>query len=263
MIKNIRQAIPAVLLGGSVVLVACGAYAQEAPNPTVAVSLEKEAITQHEPVVVAFTFGNSSSKEIDLDLGYDHDKIHVTVADPDGRVWRKPPPVRHDGMQFGEVVYVAPGTASVSSAVLNDWFSFDKVGTYQIDVALTPSRDSSSGSVPTVATSLVLTVLPRDEASLASACGGLVTRVENPKSAADASTAADALTRVDDPSAVPFLTEAMQRKAFAPMMIAALAHLNTPDAVSALVSASRSGDGETSARARAALAGLREAELSR
>jgi len=76
------------------------------------------------------------------------------------------------------------------------------------------------------------------------------------KSAEDSETAAKALSKVNDPVAVPFLAQALKQKSFATMMVAALARLNTPDAVIALESASRSSDQETRDAARNALTAL-------
>jgi hypothetical protein len=264
MSRKFEQSMIVALIGGCVLLISRSAHAQGTQAPTVAVSLEKEVITQHEPVIVSFTISNSSSEEVDFELGYGYERVDVKVTDPEGRVWPKPRPTTpQEGVIPREAVQAAPGTTGVSSIVLNDCFNFAKVGTYHISVALPSSSDSPPGNVQTTETPLTLTVLPRDEASLVSACAGLVTRVENLKSAADAITAADALSKVDDPAAVPFLAQAMKRKDVTRMMIAALSRLNTPDAVNALISASRSSDPETSALARATLESLGEAEPPR
>jgi hypothetical protein len=159
-------------------------------------------------------------------------------------------------LKFREAVRAAPGAAAVSSIVLNDWFDFDKVGVYRIDLSVSPLSDSPRADMQVPDTPLTLTVLPRDEASLASACGDLVIRLRDSKSVEVHRTAAKALAKVDDPAAVPFLAEALKQRDFRPLIIEALVHLNTPDAVKALVSASRSGDDETSRLARAALMGL-------
>lgn len=270
MTKKLHHAIVAVLIGGCVLLISRSAQAQDTSVPTLVVALEKKVITQHEPAIMGFTIRNSSLQDIAFDLGDDFEKVDVKVTDTDGRVWRRPRltaqevrervsqglPVPASIVTFREVVYAAPGATGVSSIVLNDGVKFDKVGTYHINVALPSPSNSPSGNMRTTETSLILTVLSRDEASLASACAALVTRVVNSKSAADAITAADALSKVDDPAAVPFLAQAMERNWFTSMMIAALARLNTPDAVNALISASRSSDPEESALARAALVAL-------
>ena len=261
MTAKLRKGLTTVLIGGSVLLGLQTGHVRGGPAPTVAVALEKAVITQHEPVIVDFTACGSSSEGADVELGYDYEKVEVKVTDPDGRVWPKPrPTVPQEGLKFREVVRAAPGAAGVGSIVLNEWFNFDRVGTYQINLSVSPSGDSPPAEMQVPETSLTLTVLPRDEASLASACADLVITLRDSKSFVARRTAATALARVDDPAAVPFLAEALKQRDFRPLLIEALVHLNTPDAVKALVSASRSSDEETSRLARAALLGLGKTE---
>jgi hypothetical protein len=235
--------------------------AQEAlPRTSITPSLEKEVITQHEPTIVDIVFDNPSQESVDLNIGYDSEEVDLKVLDPDGKVFGKPHSAPKEGMRFSGAVHIAPGSASVESVVLNDWFHFDKVGTYRIEVNLSFARQFSSGVTADTHTTLGLTVLPRDEPSLVQACARLLARVQDSPSYARAFTAARALAEVDDPSAVPYLVEAMKRKEFTALMITALAHLKTQSAVEALISASQSSDSETSSLARAALLGLGKTE---
>ncbi|MGD0222844.1 MAG: hypothetical protein ABSF71_10945 [Terriglobia bacterium] len=258
MTRILQQTMIVVFIGGCVLMASRNAGAQLIPAATVAVALEKTVVTQHEPVLLRFTLSNSSSKQADFELGYGEEKanIKVNVTDPDGRVWPKPRPAPRFGAQFREAILAEPYTTSVGSVVLDDWFTFNKLGKYRIDVAVPPSKDSSPADLQVPETPLTLSVVPRDQDALASACAGLVTRVENWKSASDADVAADALSKIDDPVAVPFLAQAMKQKFFSSMMIDSLARLNTPDAVNAFVAASQSSDPEISAAAYAALVAL-------
>lgn len=259
MTMKLQQPVTALFIAVYVLLASQNLWTQGTPTPTLTVALEKDAITQHEPVIVDFSLKNPTSKEVDFELGYEHEKVKVEVIDPDGQVWPRPRPIPHEGIVFRQGVQAPAGTTRVSSVLLNNWFNFDKLGQYQINIAVPPSRNSLAGDIDLKGVSLFLAVLPRHEDSLKSACADLVIRV-NSKSAADANVAADALSKINDPVAVPFLAKAMKRKWFTSMMIAALARLNTPDAINALISASRSGDPETSALAGAALVALEKAE---
>jgi hypothetical protein len=237
--------------------------AQGTPGAAVTVALEKELVTQHEPVLLRFTLRNSSSKQAVFELGYGEEKanVKVTVTDPDGRLWPKPRPVPQFG--FKETILAEPFSTSVRSIVLNDWFTFDKLGRYRIDMAVPPSTGSSPANLQIPDTPLTLTVLPRDEVALAASCADLVRRLENRKSAADADAAANALSKVDDPVAVPFLAKAMKQKLFSSMMIGALGRLNAPGAINALIAASHSSDPEISSLARATLVALKRDRRSR
>lgn len=246
-----KRAAVSVLIAQLLLLAFRIAQAQDAPaSATVAISLEKRVITQHEPTIIDLTFENPTSQSIDLNLGYDNENVDVRVSGPDGEAFRKPRSVPKEGMQFSEAVHLAPGMESVRTVVLDDWFHLDRVGAYQIDVTL------SYHGIPDAHAKLNLTVLPRDETSLVAACDGLLARALDPHSYVDALNAAKALSEVHDSSAVPFLAQAMKRKEFTGLVITALAHLKTQNAIEVLVSASQSSDPEMSGLAQAALSSL-------
>jgi hypothetical protein len=253
------------LIGACVLLASRSAHSQATPTATVAVALEKKVITQHEPVLLCFRLTNSSGKEVDFGLGDGYEKVDIRVTDPDGRVRAKPgrfPPKENESLEFSEAIEAAPHTTTGTSVVLNDWFNFEKVGKYQINVAVPSSGTPPSASLQIPETSLTLTVFPRDEESLASACAALVARTGS-ESADERLAAAGALSRIDDPAAVPFLAQAMKRKSVADRMIAALARIGTPDALNVLVTASRSSDPEISSLASATLVALKKDKPSR
>jgi hypothetical protein len=249
---RIGQLAISVLVGQFLVFNSC-LWAQEA---TFTISLEKSVITLHEPTIVDVTINNSTSAPLDFDPGYGAERIEVAVVDPEGHVWKKQEPSPQEGMKFSQAVRVAPATSSLIPVLLNSWFPFEKIGNYQIAVTLSPSIAPVSTGLGGMSTQLTLTVLRRDQAELEPACAVLVKRIKNSHSAASSIVAAEALATVDDPAAVPFLVEAMEEKVSAGLMIGALARLKTTKAVEALVSASRSGDPETAASARAALTSL-------
>lgn len=270
--KKLRYAIVAALMGMPLLAASQVTRGQNTPTPVVAVKLEKSVITQHEPVILDFIIKNSSPDKIAFDLGYDFDKIDVQVADSDGGVSYRPRFTPNESRErarrgvaappsvvtFREAIVVAPDVTDSIPMVLSDRNSFSKVGRYQITVQPSPLANHSPASARIRETSLVLTVTPRDEASLESACRDLLAQVENPKSAAGRIAAAVGLSEVSDPVAIPFLAQALKQRAFSAMMIQALARLRTPEAIQTLVSASQSDDAETRSLARAALAALGE-----
>jgi len=233
-----------------------GICSQAPAAPAITVALEKDVITQYEPVIIDFAIHNPTSRDIAFELGYGYETIKVEVIDPEGIALPKlrPAPL-NERLVFRQAVQARARTSGVNSLLLNEWFNFDKLGKYEIKISAPPSKNSSAGNMELGDTSLFLTVLPPDEQSLKSACAALVTRMKS-KSAADASLAAAALSKVDNPIVVPFLAEGMKRKWFTSMMLAALVRLNTPDAINAIVSASQSSDPEISSLARATLDAL-------
>jgi hypothetical protein len=243
-----------------VLMISVGGVIASAPgfmgtqNVEVRVALEKSVITQHEPTVLRITIVNSSSSEVEFDPGYDKERIELSVTSPAGTRWRRRRAASTEGMKFSNSLRIPPGTTGSMALLLNEWFSFDMLGSYQVDVALSPRAGSYLGK--TEHTNLVLTVLPRDEVQLESACATLVKEIRDLQSASTAMIAAEALSKVDDPVAVPYLAQAMDRREFVGLMIEALARLKTDKALEVLTAASRSNDPETSTLARSALAGM-------
>jgi hypothetical protein len=232
----------------------------------VVAALEKEVITQHEPVILVFELANPSAREADLDLGFGFKNVEVKLMDPAGRTWPKPPlspPKENEALVFMEGIRAAPRTTGDAYLLLDEWFSFEKVGRYHIEVAVSPSSASASRGLRLPHSVLSLSVLPRQESALRAACAALAVRVRESKSHERAEIAAKALAKVDDPAAVPYLAEALSVKPFASIMISALARWNTPDAIDALTAASHSSDPEISSLARATLAALTKDKPSR
>jgi len=252
-----RRTLSTVGLGVGLLLILSPAQAKDASVPlTAIISLEKRVVTQHEPVVIDISFNNPSKQGTVVSLGPEDEKLDVKVLYPEGNVVEKPRAALKDGWASPDVFDVPPGAESVGSVSLNSWFRFDKTGTYRIDITVSPTsspREPFSYIILNNSVSLDLTVLPRDEQSLKSACSDLLTRMEDLRSASRAVTAARALSKVNDPVAVPFLVSAMKGNEFKGLMIDALARLKTDQAIQALVSASRSSDPETRSLAHSAL----------
>ena len=240
-------AIVSLLVGG-------GVLAQTVLTPAeVRIALEKDTITQHEPVIVDIEIQNPQSTSLDFDPGYNWENVQINVIDPNGRSWSRPDTALQQGMKFSKAVHVDAGMKSTISIVANDWFNFDARGSYQLEVVLRGVHIPPSG----ISAKLLLQVEPRDGAALKAACSALLVRANNPQSFSASLVAAKALSEVNDSAAVPYMAAAMNRPEFVSLMIGGLARLNTKDAINALVEASKSRDPETSSLARSALAVLR------
>jgi hypothetical protein len=260
--QTMKRLLVVCMMSGSL-LISSGAM--RAQNSVAAIattfSLEANPITQGEPVVLEMAFDNRSRQGVVVNLGNQDEKLDIEVVEPDGHVLQKPKPIVREGWEPVDAFNVPGEAKSLGSVSLNDWFTFVKVGNYQVEITLSPIPSPREPFVYNISGNhvvLTLTVLPRDETSLASACAVLLSRVKDLQSSATALTAAKALSSVNDPVAVPYLAAALERREFASMMIAALARLNTEKAVAALSDASRSNDPETRNLARSALVSLTE-----
>jgi len=258
--QGVRQfEIAAVLAGYLLVGVPAARGQAMLTADMVKISLEKGTITQHEPAIADITVNNRSSLGVGFDPGFDMQRLAISVTAPDGQHLEKKQATPQEGMKFSNAVRIESGMIYVMPVLLSTWFAVDRPGDYSIDVAVRLGKGSRDGTEEAKA-NLTLTVLPRDEDKLKSACASLLARIKDGRSAYAAIVAANALSIVDDPVAVPFLAEAMKRREFTGMMIGALSRLKTDEAVSALISASQSRDHETSALAHSALVALGKAE---
>jgi len=246
----------------ALVLCAC-AYAQPATIPIqFNITLQKMIVTQHEPVILVLEFGSPSPQSVVVDLGYNSEKLHITVVDPDGVVVNKTNSVEGPGATYS---FHIDGESKSSGAVpLTDWFTFDKVGNYEIDVDLgahSASYERFSYTMVGNRAKLNITVRPRDEAALRQVCDQLLSHAEDlPYDSQEKWVAARALAKVNDPVAVPFMVRALNQRNFARLMIPALARIKTADAIAALESATGSPDKETQSLAHSALASLGRAQ---
>ena len=244
---------------GCVLSIALAAGLTEAQvQLSVVMSLDKAVVTQHEPVFLRIAIENSSQQGVVINLGHQDEKLDIRVTNPLGSTELRPRPVKA-GWSSPDVLDAPPSGSSAAEVPLNSWFAFHMLGHYRIDLALHPDSLPEEPFLYTLVGNsavLDLTVLPRDPASLESACASLVETIRNAGSASATAAAANALSAIDDPAAVPFAVQALKKPEFAALMIGALARLRTDEAVRALVSASKSGDRETSSLARSALAAL-------
>jgi hypothetical protein len=258
--RSMNKSVPTAVIGLCLLFVLHIAYAQGAIVLLEGViSLKKKVITQHEPVIINLTLQNHSQHAVVVSLGDEDEKLNIEVVDPDGLVFWKPKPTRRGFGATTDAFYIAGGATAVGSVPLDEWFKFEKIGMYQIKVTLASPSSPKEAFLYTIdsgLTTLSLTVLAYDEKSLKSECADLLARVQDLHSPGVALTAAKALSKVNDPVAVPFLAEAMKNKAFTGLMIDALAHLRTKNAVDALIVASQSSDPEMKSLAQSALKSL-------
>ena len=260
MSEKLRKTPGAVFAAGLLLFAPRPALEQDAPvRLTATMLLEKRVVTLHEPVLIDLAFENPSDRGVVVNLGDQDEKLDVKILEPDGKMIEKPKSALRNGWASPDVFDIPQGVESVASIALGEWFTFGKVGSYRIDVTVSPVsslREPFSYTILNNSAVLDLTVLPRDEQSLERACAGLLARAQHLQSPSKAVAAAKALSRVNDPVAVPFLVEAMKEREFKGLMIDALARLRTNSAIDALISASQSSDQETKGLARSALAGI-------
>jgi hypothetical protein len=217
-------------------------------TPVVAWQLVESKPTFHEPVLLRLTVQNTADTEAEFDFGHSFTKgLAIRITDTAGRPAGVPVP-EPSGLGESGVVRIEPRATYVRDFVVNNWYSFGHPGTYLIGVTLRNSillGEQAIAPPPEAFDTLVVEEL--DEARLRRTCEALFSRISLPLTNAanvdDAWQAMGALVQIHHPIAIEFLVRSLD----VPIVVAAgralgpLADFGTPEALEALIEASRPG----------------------
>jgi hypothetical protein len=209
----------------------------------------KPEYTLNEPVFVDLVATNELREDVRLDLGPEHLQFVVTSPDGTRTVLTRPPA---EGMRPITRLTLKPGQVDRRRILLNEWYSFDRSGTYALEVKLDgPAQTTSGASIPAPASGgVTIRILPRDPARLKAVCEELAKTAIGASDVKTATEAALALSYVRDPIAVPFLERVLKEaKLVRYHALSGLARIANAEAVSALIAATREGDAELRSQA--------------
>ncbi|HET9777143.1 MAG TPA: hypothetical protein VFP77_11285 [Gemmatimonadaceae bacterium] len=198
----------------------------------------QESFSLHEPVQAVLEIRNVIDRSVHLDLGGNRKELFtVTIIRPDGQktVSRLPQP--YDS--FSEIgrVDLAPQQSFSRTLVLNEWASFDREGSYEVEIAVPPPPGLSNRPDVQLSAAGVVRVVPPDPARLGSACEKLESEALH-GSAEQQVEAGIALSFTTGDVCVPFMAKLLREKSFASEGAAlGLARLGTPPAIAAIVKA--------------------------
>lgn len=158
-------------------------------------------MTLHEPVIAPLVLWNVSPAAAETDVGQSSEESYrITVTRPDGELvaaakplWAQGPDVLA-GVKSAEI---APGQSYTRSVLLNEWFSFDATGRYEVSVAV--------HGVDGVAT-FEVEVSPKDDDRLRSLCERLASGERAPRWGGD-QVPERVLSFVADEVAIPYLVK--------------------------------------------------------
>ena len=185
----------------------------------VSFSLEKEAISLHEPVLVRLRAENKSDHPSRLDLGFDRiGNLRFLIARHGERPVEITPRL-HPGIVRVGLVTVAPGDSYTQDILLNPLYAFLAKGLYVIQVSLTTQGTAVPEGQATAYDSpkMYLRVLPRDPSQLKNVCANLEEKImsNGPEASMES---ARALSYMNDLVAVPYLERAATRGPFKPVV---------------------------------------------
>jgi hypothetical protein len=220
-------------------------------------TLAKTKICAGEPVLLMIHVSNTTTEPLEFDLGTNgKENVLITVTDPNGTAREKPGEAQRQGMTFFSWMRLQPKQDYFETLVLNEWFKFDAVGSYKIDVRFKRPATVSGQKLTLEPFSLALEVVPHDAAQLTSTCRNLINQLEHPQADKGSLAVSQALKSIHDPSLVPFWGEVLRDNIHSEVReisAANLASIGNREAVHELSRAIESGNGETKKLAHAAL----------
>lgn len=220
---------------------------------------KRTEVTLHEPIVATFEAKIDTTQDVHLDLGRDRkETFKFVIIPPDGNRTELPQ-LRKSGFTRNGLMVIKPGQSYSQDLLLNEWFDFNTVGTYQVQVQLTKPVYSEQRELTVRNQGLVIrfTIMPRDEAALSRTCDALAAQIEGSNSYENSAYAAMQLSFVSDPITVPYLRRALvSGKLVEPIAIRGLERIGNVDAVRALSDGLKIEYNQTSRLSRAALTRL-------
>jgi hypothetical protein len=210
--KRLAYVFVAIASGGLLVVLAMSSNLSQKP---LVVSYEPESpVSLHEPIFVKLTIGNRLNEVIKFDLGKnDKSNFSVTVTRPNGSLVRVP---RINESGFGTIGKhsINPSGSYNGKLLMNEWFDFNEVGTYKVEISLdSPIQTVSSKRVDAQVNNIfTIQIEPRNPTKLQEKCEGLFKIIETSNNYSEVLEAATALSFINDEVAVPYLKKALNSR---------------------------------------------------
>lgn len=184
---------------------------QTSDQVTVSYSLADTRLSLHEPVILNFAVTNGSHEPVTLELGQDRkEAFSITVTRPDARRVQLPQ-LHKEGISRVGTISLAPQQTYTQRLLLDEWYTFNAPGAYEISVRLTnPVRNQSGATLQDSPEFRVkLEIGARNADHLRELAESLADRASNKASYEEAAEAALILGYITDPVAVPYLEQVL------------------------------------------------------
>lgn len=200
-------------------------------------TLDRQAVTLHEPVVANLSIRNSSAGHMRLNLGTNGNQyVGVWIKHPSGEqssVGGLPAP---EGFAAVVNVPLGPGDTHTQQLILDAWHSFDAAGEYELMANLEAAAVADTDAPQSLVSEKVqLTVTPRNAKQLSDRAKILLADVLGAPNLAQAAEKATVLSYFVDPIAVPALTQLLaQNDLIRAIAIDGLIRIGSEESVAAL-----------------------------
>lgn len=219
-------------------------------------TLENPKVSAHEPIILSFWISNNSTEVVKADLGLNRKQAFLLSGTrPDGKPLNARPALGA-GLDFEGRIAIEPGKRFTQKLVLNEWFDFAQLGSYELRVSLSNPIRTEGGQALIATDEFVarVEVGPSNAQELSLACEKLAREAAETDDYDSAVQAATALSVIDDPSVVPYLARLLDASApIQTVVISALERFANFEAVNALTTALESRSKATASLARVAL----------
>lgn len=212
------------------------------------------ALVLHQPVVVEFRVDNSMAETIYFDLGLDKtEAFSITIRQPDGTTLqpRLPAPTGDGPHAIGRVS-LTRGASYSQRLLLNLWSSFEQVGVYHVQIAMSAPIATGRGEILHTDTSHVMPIEigAQNEDALDQICSQLAQTAMSVLNVPQFYDAARLLTYVNDPVGFRYMRLVLAAtERVDDIILPRLYHINSAEARGVLMEAAETGSEERARRA--------------
>ena len=214
----------------------------------------------HAPIFIDLTVFNRSAETVAFDLGLNKKaNLELTITEPGGGIITRT--LSSEGIGALGEVSLPPGEKYVQRLLLNEWYEFPEIGSYQIKMTLLadPFVVSGVANADRPSTEFSVDIGPRDPAQLERISRKLADTAIGAATLEESMQAANALSYIQDPVAVPSLARVLQQGSLVEQYaVDGLGRIGTPEAIAALEAAQNHPDEDVRGAVRAMIERLQK-----
>jgi len=215
--------------------------AQQLRALQVELATEEARYALHAPVYVVLSVQNGLSEAINFSFGRNSkSSLDFSLTLPDGRVIDVPHPKEWDsGLAMVGTKSLAPAETYKQRLLLNEWYDFSAPGAYTLQLKTDASFQTATGRTvqPLPIAKIMMRIGPRDDGQLGRVCRDLLALALADRPLQERVDASNALSRVQDPVAIPYLKEIIEKgfSSIQPYGFQGLSRIGNAEAIEILI----------------------------
>jgi len=215
--------------------------AQQLRGLRVEVAPDEQTYVLHAPVYVVVSVQNGLSQAVKFSFGRNNkSSFDFSLIVPDGRVIDVPHPKEWDsGLAGVSTQSLAPGETYKQRLLLNEWYDFSAPGAYTLQLKTDASFQTATGRTvqPLPIAKIMMRIGPRDDGQLGRVCRDLLALALADRPLQERVDASNALSRVQDPVAIPYLKEIIEKgfSSIQPYGFQGLSRIGNAEAIEILI----------------------------